>query len=90
MFQLSPAVSFIVPCETQEEVDRYWEALSAVPSAEQCGWVQDKFGVSWQIVPDILEKLMSDPDKQKADRVMQAMLKMKKLDIAKLQEAYNG
>lgn len=90
VFKMSPAISFTIPCETQEEVDHYWNALSAVSAAEQCGWVQDKFGVSWQIVPNALERLMSDPDPVKADRVMQAMLKMKKLDIAKLEEAYRG
>ena len=90
VFQFTPAISFTIPCENQKEVDYYWEKLSAVRGVEECGWVQDKFGISWQIVPNILEHLISDPDPVKADRVMQAMLRMKKLDIAKLEEAYRG
>jgi predicted 3-demethylubiquinone-9 3-methyltransferase (glyoxalase superfamily) len=72
----------VVECETQEEIDYYWDKLSAVPEAEQCGWLKDQFGVSWQIVPNILGKLMSDPSK--SDRVLQAFLKMKKFEIDKL------
>jgi predicted 3-demethylubiquinone-9 3-methyltransferase (glyoxalase superfamily) len=87
-FTFTEAVSFIVNCETQEEVDRFWHALSAVPEAEQCGWLKDWFGVSWQIVPTVLPKLLSDPDQEKAQRVMQAMLQMKKLDIAALERAH--
>lgn len=87
--KINSAISFVINCESQEEVDKYWSALSAEPASEQCGWLKDKFGVSWQVVPVILNKLMSDPDKEKANRVTQAMLKMKKLDIAKLEEAYN-
>lgn len=90
LFKFTEAISFVVNCETQEEVDKYWDGLSAVKESEQCGWLKDKFGVSWQIVPTILNKLMSDPDKEKAGRVQQAMLQMKKLDIAKLKEAYRG
>ena len=89
-FKFTEAISFEIPCENQEEVDYYWEKLSAVPEAEQCGWVKDKFGVSWQIVPVQLGKLMSDPDREKVNRVTQAMLGMKKLDIAGLEAAYNG
>jgi predicted 3-demethylubiquinone-9 3-methyltransferase (glyoxalase superfamily) len=86
--KFNEAISFVVNCETQEEVDHYWERLSADKNAEQCGWLKDKFGVSWQIVPTILNKLLVDPDKEKAGRVMQAMLKMKKIDIKQLEEAY--
>jgi predicted 3-demethylubiquinone-9 3-methyltransferase (glyoxalase superfamily) len=90
LFTFSEAVSFIVSCKTQEEVDHYWEKLSAVKESEQCGWLKDKYGVSWQIVPEILEGLMSDKDKEKAGRVMNALLEMKKLDIKGLQDAYDG
>lgn len=87
-FTFSEAVSFIVNCNTQAEVDHFWEALSATPEAEQCGWLKDRFGVSWQIVPTVLPKLLGGPDQDKAQRVMQAMLQMKKLDIAALVRAY--
>ena len=73
-FQFTPAISFLVNCETQAEVDRYWEQLSAVPEAEQCGWLVDKYGVSWQIVPTILFELLADEDPEKAAGVTQAML----------------
>ncbi len=86
-FKFNEAVSFTIPCEDQAEVDRYWKALSAVPEAEQCGWVKDRFGVSWQIVPTMLYRLLADPDRTKAGRVMEAMLKMKRLDIAGLERA---
>lgn len=89
LYQFSPAISFVVNCEAQEEVDYYWERLGQGGVLQQCGWLQDKFGVSWQIVPTLLGKLMSDPDKAKAGRVMQAMLGMVKLDIAGLQRAYD-
>jgi predicted 3-demethylubiquinone-9 3-methyltransferase (glyoxalase superfamily) len=89
-FKFSEATSFIVNCEDQDEVDHYWEKLSAVPESEQCGWCKDKFGVSWQVVPKQLEQLLSDPDKEKAGRAMEAMLEMKKLDIAKLEAAAEG
>ena len=81
------SVSYVVNCESQEEVDYYWNKLSAVPESEQCGWLKDKYGVSWQIVPSVLFKLMSHPDTAKAQRVTQAMLKMKKLEIAVLENA---
>ena len=89
---ISPqAPSFYVDCDTQEEVDDLWEKLSADGGSKgQCGWLKDKFGVSWNIVPTILGKLMGDPDPAKSQRVMQAMLKMTKLDIAALQKAYDG
>jgi predicted 3-demethylubiquinone-9 3-methyltransferase (glyoxalase superfamily) len=87
IFKFNEAISFIVDCETQEEVDHYWNNLSAVPESEQCGWLKDKFGLSWQITPRILGELMADPDKAKAGRVMNAMLQMKKLDIAALKKA---
>lgn len=86
-FTFNEAVSFIVNCGDQAEVDSYWERLSAVPESEQCGWLKDKFGVSWQIVPTVLNHLLADPDRGKADRVMDSMLKMKKLDIAELEAA---
>ncbi|NOS66797.1 MAG: VOC family protein [Candidatus Peribacteraceae bacterium] len=89
-FTFTEAISLIVNCETQEEIDGYWKKLSAVKESEQCGWLKDKYGVSWQIVPTILGKLLADKDKEKAGRVMKAMLEMKKLDIKKLQEAYEG
>ena len=86
-FKFNEAVSFTIPCENQAEVDRYWKALSAVPESEQCGWVKDRYGLSWQIVPTMLNRLLADPDRAKAGRVMEAMLKMKKLDIAALERA---
>jgi predicted 3-demethylubiquinone-9 3-methyltransferase (glyoxalase superfamily) len=88
VFKFTPAISFVVNCETQEEVDDYWTKLSAGGQTQQCGWLTDKFGVSWQIVPTILTKLMQDKDPVKAQRVMEAMLKMTKLDIKGLQQAY--
>jgi predicted 3-demethylubiquinone-9 3-methyltransferase (glyoxalase superfamily) len=87
--KFNEAISFVVSCDNQEEVDYYWEKLSADKSAEQCGWCKDKFGVSWQIVPTRLNELMSDPDRTKANNVTQAMLKMKKIVISELEEAYN-
>ncbi|MBK5511580.1 MULTISPECIES: VOC family protein [unclassified Pseudomonas] len=90
VFKFNEAVSFQVNCQTQEEVDHYWGALSAVPQAEQCGWVKDKFGLSWQIVPVAMMEMLKDPDTVKSQRAMQAMMQMKKLDIAELQRAFNG
>lgn len=90
-FKFNEAVSFLVDCENQEEVDYYWEALTKDGGQEsQCGWLKDKFGLFWQIVPRRLNELMSDPDREKADRVLQAMLQMKKIQIAGLEEAYTG
>lgn len=88
-FSFNEAISFVVNCETQEEVDYYWTKLSAVPASEQCGWLKDKFGLSWQIVPTVLSKYLSDADLKKSQRVMQAMLRMKKIEIASLEKAYN-
>ncbi|TSC64497.1 MAG: 3-demethylubiquinone-9 3-methyltransferase [Parcubacteria group bacterium Gr01-1014_106] len=89
-FKPTGAVSFYVECETQEEVDDYWSKLTegGDPKAQQCGWLQDKYGFSWQIIPAALPKLLNDPDPEKSGRVMQAMLQMKKIDIAGLEKAY--
>jgi predicted 3-demethylubiquinone-9 3-methyltransferase (glyoxalase superfamily) len=87
-FKFTEAVSFIVNCETQKEVDRMWDELSAGGEAVQCGWLKDRYGVSWQIVPTILGRMISDPDPARVDRVMQAVLRMKKLDIKALKAAY--
>ncbi len=91
-FKFTEAVSFQIECEDQEEVDYYWEKLNegGEPRAQQCGWLKDKFGLSWQVVPKILPKLLGDPDPVKSQRAMQAMLQMKKLDIATLQSAFDG
>lgn len=89
-FQLNEAISFIVNCENQDEIDFYWEKLSAVPEAEQCGWLKDQFGFSWQIVPVGMDEMMQGGDQERIDRVTQAFLPMKKLDIARLREAYEG
>jgi predicted 3-demethylubiquinone-9 3-methyltransferase (glyoxalase superfamily) len=91
-FKFSEAISFVVRCETQTEVDRYWERLGegGDERAQQCGWVKDKFGVSWQIVPAALFEMMSGPDKEKSGRAMRAMLQMKKLDLPALRRAYEG
>lgn len=90
MFQFNESISFMIDCNNQEEVDYLWEKLSAVPEAEQCGWCKDKFGMSWQIIPRRMGELLSDPDQEKSGRVMQAMLKMKKIDVAELERAYKG
>lgn len=89
-FTFTEALSLFVDCDSQAEVDHLWSALSADPAAEQCGWLKDKYGVSWQIIPSALTRLMSDPDPEKSGRVMQAMLQMKKIDIAGLERAYAG
>ena len=89
-FSFNEAISFVVNCGTQEEIDYYWEKLSAVPEAEQCGWLKDKYGVSWQIVPSVMNEMMTSGNKEKIARVTQAFLKMKKFDIAKLKRAYEG
>jgi predicted 3-demethylubiquinone-9 3-methyltransferase (glyoxalase superfamily) len=90
-YKFTPAISFVVNCENQGEVDHCWEKLTADGGKEvQCGWLTDKFGVSWQIVPTVLPRLLNDPDPAKANRVMQAMLQMVKIDIAKLEEAARG
>lgn len=89
-FALNEAISFVVGCETQEEIDYYWEKLSAVPASEQCGWLKDKYGLSWQIVPTAMEKMFKEKDEQKMARVTEAFLKMKKFDIAELEKAAEG
>lgn len=89
-FHFNEALSFIVHCDTQEEIDYYWDKLSAVPEAEQCGWIKDQYGVSWQIVPTIMNEMMASSDKEASARVTQAFLKMKKFDIAALKAAYEG
>jgi predicted 3-demethylubiquinone-9 3-methyltransferase (glyoxalase superfamily) len=91
-FQPSGAVSFYVECETQEEVDAYWNKLAegGDPSAQQCGWLKDKYGFSWQIIPSALPRLLNDHDAEKAGRVMQAMLQMKKIEVQALEDAYEG
>ena len=90
VFKFNEAISFIVNCETQEEIDYYWDKLSAVPDAEQCGWLKDKYGLSWQIVPARMSELMKEQDPQKLARVTEAFLKMKKFDIAALERAAQG
>lgn len=87
-FKFTEAVSFVVNCATQAEVDRFWKKLSTGGKEVQCGWLKDKYGLSWQIVPTVLSELLSDKDSAKSQRVMQAMLRMVKLDINKLKEAY--
>jgi len=89
-FTFNEAVSLVVNCDTQEEIDAYWEALSAVPEAEQCGWLKDKYGVSWQIVPSLMAKMMSEGTPEQMQRVTQAFLKMKKFDIQALKAAYSA
>ena len=89
-FKFTEAISFVVNCETQEEVDYYWERLSEGGEKSHCGWLKDKFGLSWQVTPTILGKLMTDNDSEKAKRVMETMLQMDKLDIEPLQRAYEG
>lgn len=89
-FNFNEAISLIVHCNTQDEIDYYWGKLSAIPEAEQCGWLKDKYGFSWQIVPTIMEEMFKDKDKKKLTRVTEAFLKMKKFDIEKLKKAYEG
>jgi predicted 3-demethylubiquinone-9 3-methyltransferase (glyoxalase superfamily) len=89
-FKFTEAVSFVVSCETQEEVDYFWEKLSEGGAESQCGWLKDKYGLSWQIVPTILVQLLTDKDAEKSQRVMKAMLQMKKIEIGPLKRAYQG
>lgn len=86
-FKFSEAISFSVNCEGQDEVDKYWDALSAGGEEGPCGWLKDKYGLSWQIVPTALSRLLGDPDREKAQQAMQAMLKMKKIEIGELERA---
>lgn len=90
LFHFSEAVSFIINCANQEEVDHFWDALSegGDPAAQQCGWLKDKFGISWQVVPEEMIDLLTDPDTRKAQKVMAAMLRMKKIDLAALKQAF--
>lgn len=90
LFAFNEAISLLVLCETQEEIDVLWNALSAKPEAEQCGWLKDRYGVSWQIVPQGMDAMLRDPNADKANRAMEAMLKMKKIDIAQITRAYEG
>ncbi len=89
-FQFNEAISFMVYCDTQEEIDDYWDKLSAVPESEQCGWLKDKFGVSWQIVPREMDEMMNNSTAEQINRLNQATLKMKKLDLAELKKVYKG
>ncbi|MTW88035.1 VOC family protein [Virgibacillus dakarensis] len=89
-FSFNEAISFMIYCDTQAEIDDYWDKLSAVPESEQCGWLKDKFGVSWQVVPKEMDEMMTSSTPQQIDRVNKATLKMKKLDLAELQKVYKG
>ena len=90
-YEFNPAISIVINCENQEEVDHYWDSLISGGGFEQpCGWLVDRYGVSWQVIPERLMQLMSDPDREKANKVMQAMLKMTKIEIPILEQAYNG
>jgi predicted 3-demethylubiquinone-9 3-methyltransferase (glyoxalase superfamily) len=88
-FQFTEAVSFVVNCDTQAEIDEFWEKLSAGGQESQCGWLKDKYGLSWQIVPANIERWLSDEDQEKSARVMAAVLQMRKLDLKKLQDAFD-
>ena len=89
-FGFNEAISFMVFCEDQEEIDSYWDSLSAVPDAEQSGWLKDRYGLSWQIVPGVMDKMMQDQDPQRLARMTEAFLRMKKFDVAALERAYDG
>jgi predicted 3-demethylubiquinone-9 3-methyltransferase (glyoxalase superfamily) len=89
-FRFSEAISFVVSCGTQAEVDELWERLSEGGETQRCGWLKDRFGLSWQIIPVVLIELLSDPDPEKSRRVMEAMMQMTKIDIAKLRQAYES
>ena len=89
-FTFNEAISFIVPCDTQDEIDYYWQKLSADPKAEQCGWLKDKYGLSWQITPVVMGEMMGKGTREQVDRVTQAFLKMKKFDIAALQKTFDN
>jgi predicted 3-demethylubiquinone-9 3-methyltransferase (glyoxalase superfamily) len=89
VFKFSPAISLLIDCSTQEEVDELWAKLSAVPEAEGCGWLRDKFGVTWQVTPTVLGEMMQDKDPKKASSVSQALMQMKKIDIKTLRDAYD-
>ena len=89
-FMFNEAVSLLITCKDQDEIDYYWDKLSTVPEAEQCGWLKDKFGVSWQVASDALDRMLSEGTPEQVDRVTQAFLKMKKINIAELEKVYNG
>src|SRR5207302_3063242 len=89
-FAFNEAIALMVHCDTQKDIDYYWQRLSADPKAEQCGWLKDKFGVSWQVVPTAMDEMLASKDPQKIARVTKAFLQMKKFDIAKLEEAFDG
>ncbi len=89
-FKFNESISFVINCETQAEIDELWQKLSADLNAEACGWLKDKYGMSWQIVPSIMDELVDDADREKSARALKALLEMKKLDIAKLKAAYEG
>lgn len=90
LFKFNESISFIVSCKDQEEIDYYWEKLSADPQAEQCGWCKDKFGLSWQVTPTLLDEIMASGDAEKIARATQAFLPMKKFNIAELEKAVKG
>lgn len=90
LFRFNESVSFMIHCDDQKEIDYYWGKLSADPKSEQCGWLKDRYGLSWQVVPTVLHEMMRDPDPKKIARVTQAFLPMKKFDIAALKRAYEG
>jgi predicted 3-demethylubiquinone-9 3-methyltransferase (glyoxalase superfamily) len=90
LFKFTEAISFVVNCETQEEVDHFWAKLSAGGQEVQCGWLKDRFGVSWQVVPAVLAEMLQDKDREKSSRVMAALLKMKKINVEALKKAYDG
>lgn len=90
IFKFNESISLIIDCEDQEELDYFWSKLSAVPESEQCGWCKDKYGLSWQIIPKRLGELMMDPDKEKVGRLMEAFMKMHKLNVEELEKAFNG
>ncbi|MPZ23391.1 MAG: VOC family protein [Dehalococcoidia bacterium] len=89
-FKFTEAVSFVINCKDQEEVDRFWDALAEGGTIQECGWLKDRYGLSWQVIPTVLSKLLGDSDPAKAGRVMGAMLQMKKIEIKDLEEAYAG
>lgn len=89
LFKFNESISFMVSCDTQEEIDYYWRKLSAVPESEQCGWIKDKYGLSWQIVSSVMEEMMQSSDSKRVAQVTRVFLKMKKVDIAALQKAYD-
>jgi len=90
LFKFNESISFMVYCEDQKEIDYYWEKLSAVPAAEQCGWLKDRYGLSWQVVPTVMDTMLRDENPERRARVTQAFLRMKKFDLAELQRAYEG